>query len=174
MSGATHGILAAFEYPDSTVDAIESLRKAGFEEIRVSSPYVAHQIEAAMGWDGSPVRVCTLVGGLTGAAAGFALTARTSLWSARVGGRPELGVPASIVIAFELSVLFAALAAVIALLIAARLPRTRPNVVYDPSFSSDRFGVFVRVPPGRSDEACRILRERGPAELRESAEADHA
>ena len=68
------GILASYEYLDSTVDAIENLRKAGFKEIRAYAPYPDHHIEHALGYGQSPVRVWTLVGAMTGAATGFAFT----------------------------------------------------------------------------------------------------
>lgn len=175
MSEATRSLLAAYDYLDSTVEAIEGLRKAGFRDIRVNSPYPEHLIEAAMGYGQSPVRVFTLVGVLTGAATGFALTAWTSLdWPLIVGGKPQLGMPAYVVIAFELAMLFGALATVIGLLINARLPDTRSNIAYDPSFSADRFGVFVRVPVERVEEARRIIEKQEPAELREGTEAGHA
>lgn len=171
----TRGLLASFEYLDSTVDTVEGLRKAGFEDIRVNSPYPEHHIEAAMGYDQSPVRVFALVGGLTGAATGLALTAWTSLdWPLVVGGKPQLGMPAYIVIAFELTVLFGALATVIGLFINAHIPDTRSSTAYDPRFSSDRFGVYVVVPPERLDEARRIIEKQEPAELSEETEAAHA
>ncbi len=72
MSG-TAGLLASYEYLDSTVDAIEQLKKAGFRGVKAYSPYPDHHIEHALGYDQSPVRVWTLVGGLTGTATGFAL-----------------------------------------------------------------------------------------------------
>ncbi len=65
------GVLASFDYLDSTVDAIHELRKAGYKDLRAYMPYPEHHIEEALGYHESPVRVWTLVGGLTGAAAGF-------------------------------------------------------------------------------------------------------
>ncbi len=90
------------------------------------------------------------------------------------GGKPIVSIPAYVVIAFELTVLFGALATVIGLFINARLPWLKPNVVYDPEFSAGRYGVYVEVPPERADEARRILAEQEPTELREGTEATHA
>ncbi|MEC9015045.1 MAG: DUF3341 domain-containing protein, partial [Gemmatimonadota bacterium] len=83
------GLLASYEYLDSTVDAIKALKKAGFEKIKAYAPYPEHHIEHALGYGQSPVRVWTLVGGLTGTATGFALTTWTSIdWPLVVGGKP--------------------------------------------------------------------------------------
>lgn len=175
MSAETTGLLASYEYLDSTVDAIESLRKAGFKELKAYAPYPEHHIEAALGYGQSPVRVFTLVGGLTGTAAGFAFTTWTSMdWPLVVGGKPIVSIPAYVIIAFEMTVLFGALATVIGLFILSKLPNVKPSVIYDPEFSSGRYGVYVAAPQDRVDEARRILEKEEPAELREGTEAAHA
>lgn len=172
MSAQGQGLLASFDYLDSAVDAIEDLRKAGFKQITAYAPYPEHHIEAALGYGQSPVRVFTLVGGLTGTATGFAFTIWTSMdWPLVVGGKPIVSIPAYIIIAFEMTVLFGALATVIGLFILSRLPDLKPSVVYDPEFSAGRYGVFVDAPAGRADEARKILNAQEPAELREGEEA---
>ena len=167
------GILASYEYLDSTVDAIEALRKAGFQ-VKAYAPYPEHHIEHALGYDQSPVRVFTLVGGLTGTATGLAFTTWTSMdWPLVVGGKPIVSVPAFVIIMFELTVLFGALATVIGLFINSRLPNVKPAVIYDPEFSSGRYGVYVEAEGSRLDDARRIMNEQEPAELREG-EVAHA
>lgn len=174
MSASTQGLLASYEYLDSTVDAIEGLRKAGFKNVKAYAPYPEHHIEAALGYGQSPVRVFTLVGGLTGTATGFAFTAWTSMdWPLVVGGKPIVSIPAYVVIAFELTVLFGALATVIGLFILSKLPDLKPAVIYDPEFSSGRYGVYVEAPAARVGEARRILEKEEPSELREGAEGAH-
>ncbi len=165
------GLLAVFDYVDSTVDAIEELRGAGLKTITAYTPYPDHLIEEALGYDQSPVRVFTLVGGMTGAAAGFALASFTSLdWPLVTGGKPILSMPAYVIIAFELAVLFGVLFTVIGLFINSRLPYVKPMIVYDPEFSAGRFGLYVTAPRERIAEARRILEGHEPAELRENPE----
>ena len=164
-------ILASYEYLDSTVDAIEALKKAGFQP-KAYAPYPDHHIEHALGYGRSPVRVWTLVGGLTGAATGLAFTTWTSLdWPLVVGGKPIVSVPPYIIIVFELMVLFGALSTIIGLFVLSRLPNLKPTVLYDPEFSAGRFGVFVEAEGARLDEARRILKAEEPIELREGATA---
>lgn len=173
MTGTQLGILASFDYLDSTVDAIKALQKAGFERsaIQAYAPVPEHDLEHAMGYGQSPVRVFALVGALTGTATGFALSIFTSMdWPLVVGGKPIVSIPAFVVIAFELTILFGALATVIGLFINTRLPNLKPLVVYDPEFSSGRFGVYVSASADRMEEARTILSDRGPAELREDPE----
>ncbi len=84
-----------------------------------------------------------------------------------------MSIPAYVIIAFELTVLFGALATVIGLFINSRLPNVKPSVIYDPEFSAGRYGVYVEAPHERADEARRILQAQEPAELREGTEAAH-
>ena len=173
MSESKQGILASFDYLDSAVEAIEALRKAGFKKrsIQAYAPVPEHELEHAMGYGQSPVRVFALVGALTGAAAGFALSIFTSMdWPLVVGGKPILSIPAFVVIAFEMTILFGALSTVIGLFITTRLPHLKPLVVYDPEFSAGRFGVYVSASAEKVGEARKILADQDPAELREDPE----
>ena len=168
------GVLASFDFLDATVDAIHELRKAGFKDLRAYAPYPEHHIEDAMGYGRSPVRVWTRGGALTGAATGFAFTIWTSMdWPLVTGGKPIISIPAYVVIAFEMTILFGALSTLIGLFILTRLPHIKPIVIYDPEFMSGRFGVYVPADGGKLDEARRILQKHEPALLTEDKEGAH-
>jgi molybdopterin-containing oxidoreductase family membrane subunit len=162
------GYLAIFGEVDAAAIAIEKLREKGLKDIVVFSPVPRHELEHALHAPESPVRMFTLVGALTGTATGFALAIGTSLdWPLITGGKPIISLPAFVVPAFELTILFGALSTVLGLLINARLPHVRKSVVYDPSFSVDKFGVFAAPPPGQEEEVKAVLRESGALEVRE-------
>ena len=165
---STVGLLASFDYVDSAVNAIGELRAAGLKKITAYMPYPEAQIEEALGYDQSPVRVWALAGGLVGAAGGFALASFTSMdWPLVTGGKPILSIPAYVIISFEMMVLFGALSTVIGLFINSRLPYVKPMVVYDPEFSAGKFGVYVTVAADHLDRARGILKGQDPAEIRE-------
>ena len=168
MANSTVGLLASFDYVDSAVNAIGELRAAGLKKITAYMPYPEAQIEEALGYDQSPVRVWALAGGLLGAACGFALPAFTSMdWPLVTGGKPILSMPAYVIISFEMMVLFGVLSTVIGFFINSRLPYVKPMVVYDPEFSGGKFGIYVTVAPDRLDRARGILKGQDPAEIRE-------
>jgi len=161
------GVLGVFTHMDTTIDAIHELKRAGMDRFTVYSPLPSHDLEHAIDPPQSPIRLFTLVGGLTGAATGFALATWTSLdWPLITGGKPIISLPPFVIIAFELTILFGALSTVLGLFIAARLPARR-EVLYDPSFSSGGFGIAVDAPADRTAEARAILERNGASEVRE-------
>ncbi len=128
---------AAFESGEALESGRRAVVDAGGRIERAHSPVPPHEADA------SPVRRWVLAGGLTGFASGWALTIGTALaWPLRVGGKPIISWPAFFVIAFELTILFAALAGLAGFLRAARLPRgAAPD--YQAATGVDRFDVLV-------------------------------
>jgi len=166
MSASRPGILASYEYLDATVDTIKALRAKGFDEITAFAPFPEHHIEHALGYENSPVRIFTLVGGLTGMATGLAFTTFTAMdWPIVTGGKPIQSIPAFIIPTFEMTILFGALFTVIGVLANMRIPDIKASVVYDPEFSDGRFGVYVTASADRLSEARSILESNGPARI---------
>ncbi|MFO7893396.1 MAG: DUF3341 domain-containing protein [Longimicrobiales bacterium] len=165
--------LGVFGEVDAAVRAIEELQDAGMTDLETYSPLPQHELEHALHRPRSPVRLFTLVGGLTGAATGFAIAIWTSLdWPMITGGKPIISLPAFVVIAFEMTILFGALSTVLGLIINARLGPPGRDLAYDPSFSAGSFGVLVDAPSGQGDDARRILDEAGATEVQAWDEGD--
>jgi hypothetical protein len=166
MKRTRTGVLGVFAHLDSATHAIERLREAGYQ-LTVYSPTPRHEIEEALEAPESAVRIFTLMGAFTGTAAGTALAVWASLeWPLIVGGKEIVSMPAFSVIMFEVTVLLGALSTVAGLFLTARLPRFgRPEALYHPSFSSDRFGVFAHVPPEGFEAARGIMNESGSEEV---------
>lgn len=166
MKRSRTGVLGVFAYLDTATDAISRLRARHFP-VTVYSPTPRHEVEEALEAPESAVRIFTLMGAFTGSAAGAWLAIWSSLdWPLIVGGKEIVAIPAFSVIIFELTVLIGALSTVAGLFLTARLPRIgRPEALYHPSFSSDRFGVFVHVAPEHFEEVRSILNESGSEEV---------
>ncbi|HLS47680.1 MAG TPA: DUF3341 domain-containing protein [Gemmatimonadales bacterium] len=163
------GVLAAFEHIDAATDAIRSLRSSGHRDLTVYVSHPNHEIEEAMGHTSSPVRLFTLVGGLTGCAAGFGMTIWMSRdWPVLVGGKSIASIPPYVVIAFELTILIGAFATLFAVALLSLLKAGR-KIAYDPRFSDDRIGVFVAARPGESGDLEQRLRDAGAVEVTRAA-----
>jgi hypothetical protein len=159
------GVLAAFVHLDSALDAIRGLKARGFRDLTVYTAAPSHEIEDLLDQPVSWVRLFTLLGGLVGCTAGFAMTIWMSDdWPLLVGGKPIAAVPAYVAIAFELTVLYGALCTAAGMLILslAKSLRGRP---YHPSFSDDRIGLFVPCPPEQAPAVRELLVTAGSEEV---------
>ncbi len=172
MSDGRQGFFALFEHLDTTVDACKALRAKGHKGFNAYAPVPDHYLlEEGLGLTHSPVRVFTLVGALTGAAAGLAFTTWTSMdWPLVTGGKPILAIPAYVPIIFEMMILFGALSTVIGVFINMGLPNLRPIVAYHPECSNGSFGIYLTAPADKVDEVRTILKGFEPLEFREDPE----
>ena len=160
------GLLASFLHVDAAADAIRALRALGIRDMVVYSAAPNHEIEEALDHGVSPVRLLTLIGGLTGCAAGFGMTLWMSYdWPVVVGGKPIGSVPPYVVIAFELTILLGALSTVAAVALFSLLMEKR-GAAYDPRFSDDAIGIFVPADSDRARQVEQVLRNAGAAEVR--------
>lgn len=161
------GVLASYRELDSTVHAIEELKKQNFRDIDVYSPVPRHELEHAVHPPISPVRVFTLIGGLLGVTFGYWVAIWTSTyWPLVVGGKAVASWIPYTIIGFEMFVLVGALSTVAGMFINSRIPKLTMTVGYDPRFSHGDYGIFVRCAPERAAAAEQVLRGHAPVEVR--------
>jgi ActD protein len=160
------GILASFIHVDAAADAIRALRAKGLRNMVVYTAAPNHEIEEALEHRVSPVRLFTLIGGLTGCTAGFAMTIWMSYdWPVVVGGKPIASIPPYVVIGFELTILLGALSTVAAVALFSVLMGKR-GIAYDPRFSDDQIGIFVPAGTDQIGPVEQLLRSAGAVEVR--------
>ncbi|HEX5003842.1 MAG TPA: DUF3341 domain-containing protein [Gemmatimonadales bacterium] len=168
MAAMTPGVLASFVHIDAATDAIRALKAQGHTDLTVYAPAPNHEIEEALDHPVSPVRLFTLVGGLTGCAAGFAMTFWMSdNWPLLVGGKPIATVPPYVVLGFELMILMGALSTVLGMIVMS-VVNARKRVPFSERFTDDQIGVFV---PCRADQAAAL---EGLMQRAGSVEVTHA
>ena len=161
------GVLASFVHVDAAADAIRALRARGMRDLVVYSAAPNHEIEEALDHRVSPVRLFTLIGGLTGCAAGFGMTLWMSYdWPVLVGGKPIGSIPPYVVIAFELTILMGSLITVAAVALFSILMGRR-GVPYDPRFSDDTIGIFVPATQDLARQVEQMMRSAGAVEVRQ-------
>jgi hypothetical protein len=166
---ATPGVLGVFGQLDATVEAIEKLKAGGHgDELTVYSPIPRHELEAALAQPTSPVRMWTLIGGMTGCGVGAWLTLYMSYdWPVVAGGKPVGSILPYVIIMFEMTVLFGALTTILGLIFNALLAsRHQGNIAYDPRFTNDKFGVFVRCGADQAGAMEGLLKGAGAEEVR--------
>jgi uncharacterized membrane protein (DUF2068 family) len=169
MARAIPGVLASFVHIDAACDAIQALRAQGRADFTVYSAAPNHELEEALGIHNSPVRLFTLVGGVTGVLAGIGMTFWMSLdWPLLVGGKPIATFPPYVVFMFELMVLLGALSTVAGMILLS-LRRPTTGFAYDPSYSDDRIGIFVPCGPADVPTLERMFKDAGSVEVRHAA-----
>ena len=163
------GVLGAFEHIDSAVEAIHGLKRAGHSDITVYSAAPNHELEEALGTGSSWVRAFTLIGALTGCAAGYAMTTWMSYdWPLLVGGKPTAAFPPYTVIMFELTILLGALSTVAGMILLPQLKKIKGRA-FHPRFSDDRIGIFVPCAKDRAEGVTRLLNGAGAVEVTHEA-----
>ena len=167
MAKAMSGVLAAFKYEDAAVDAIKGLKAKGFKDLTVYSAAPNHHIEQALDQPVSWVRAFTLIGGLTGCAAGFGMTLWMSYdWPLMVGGKPIGAIPPYVVLGFELTILYGALSTVAGVIILSALKSLKGRP-FKPEFSDDTIGIFVPCPAEQRTTVRTFLEQSGSEEVTE-------
>jgi hypothetical protein len=156
----THRLV--FDDPRRTLEALRALRAEGFDVDDVYTPYAVHGMDEVLGLPESRLGLATFAGGLAGCviAFGFQIWTHAIDWPLIIGGKSPLALPAQVPVSFEITILFAALATVGALLVRRRLfPRLAiaPPGQPSPAVTDDRFVILVverdgSFPPSRLGE----------------------
>jgi hypothetical protein len=136
-----HGVIAEFESPAALIEAARQAREAGYRRMDAYTPYPIEELAHALALPRTKLPVLVLAGGALGCATGLAMQwfATAVHYPVNVGGRPLASWPSYVPITFELTVLFAAIAAVLGMLALNGLP-----MPYHPVFSVPRFALASR------------------------------
>jgi len=133
---ASYGLMAEFPDAESLLAATRRVRDAGYTKFDAFSPFPIHGMPEAIGFKDRSVAPIVLAGGITGLVAGYGLQYWTSViaYPINIGGRPYHSWPMFIPPAFETTILFASIAALVGMLALNGLP-----MPYHPVFNAPRF-----------------------------------
>lgn len=166
-----YGVLAEYDSPEALLAATRRAAEAGYRKMEAYSPFPVDGVAEAMGFEKNAVAPIVLAFGILGGTTGFCMQ-WYSAFSTRlnIGGRPFFSWPAFIPITFELTVLFAALSAVVGMLMLNGLPRPYNPIFNAPKFdraSSDGFFLCIEAedPQFDREQARRLLEETSPRSI---------
>jgi hypothetical protein len=151
----SYGLLAEFETPEQLVEAAKKARDEGYRDLDAFTPFPVYELFPVLRLRDRRVLWLSLVGGVFGCALAFGMQLFTNFdYPINVGGRPLYALSAFAVVAFELTVLSAALTPAIGMLALNGLPRLHHPVFAAARFyraSRDRFFLCVLATDARFD-----------------------
>ncbi|HEV8336637.1 MAG TPA: DUF3341 domain-containing protein [Candidatus Polarisedimenticolia bacterium] len=158
-----YGLMAEFADATSIVAAARRAHAEGYRRIDGYSPFPIEELGEALGTrTRGRLPKIVFAGGLLGCAAGFGLQYWCSAvdYPLNIGGKPLNSWPSFIPITFELTILFASLAAVLGMLGLNGLPRPYHPVFNVPEFrlaSRDRFFLCIEASDPKFDASATRL-----------------
>ena len=160
-------VLGIYERSTTAAVGARAVLDDGLGEVVAYSPVPDHALDQALHVTLSPVRLFVLVGGLLGCATGFIFPIYTVLdWPLVTGGKPLISIPPLVVIAFELTILFAAIGGMAGFLLLSRLPRVTGRPAPNARFTNDMTGVSVTCAPEQAAAVRACLERTGAGEIR--------
>ena len=145
---AIYGLMAEFHDPSALVAATRRAVDAGYHKLDAYSPYPIEELAEALRFRDRRLPLMVLVGGIVGGLSGFGLQYWINVinYPLIAGGKPYFSWPNFIPVTFEMTILFAALAAVFGMFGLNGLPLPYHPVFNAPGFalaSRDRFFLVI-------------------------------
>lgn len=164
--------MAEFDAPEKILAAAERARDAGYRNMDAFTPFPMEELTQALGVEQSRLSLFVLCCGIAGGLTGFFLPYIASVidYPLNIGGRPLNSWPHWIPITFELTVLFAAIGAVVGMIFRNGLPRPVHPVFNIDRFeraTQDRFFLCIEStdPKFNRDETERFMKSLNPLHL---------
>lgn len=171
-SSRLFGLLARFETTETLIHAAHELSRQGYRKIDAYTPFAVTGLAEAIGFRRTGMSKVVLCGGLIGLASGYGLQWWVSViaYPLNIGGRPLNSWPLFVPVTFEVTILVAALFAVLGMLALNGLPRPHHPLFGIPEFArATTDGYFLCIeatdPQFEEQESLRLLLELHPCEV---------
>jgi len=160
-----YGYSGLFDTPDEIIEAAEKVADSKYENHDVHTPYPVHGMDTAMKLKPSRLPYVALVVGLSAmfGMLGFMYWITTTDYPVIVGGKPFFSFPAWVPVLFEITILSASIATVVAMIaIFFKFPNIS-HPLHDTDFmravTSDKYGISIEIKDGENEEEVKSFLE---------------
>ena len=131
---------------EDLLKGVRHMKEKGLEILDVLSPFPVHGLDKVLGYRRSKLTRVAFAAGVLGAVLGFGFQAWvfTKAYPIVFGGKPYFAIPSFIPVTFELAILFAAFAIVIAYFITSKIGPGAKTIIHDERITDDVFLVVVK------------------------------
>lgn len=171
-----YGLMAEFDSAQSIVDASIKAVEAGYSKLEAYTPFPIEELNDIIHKKRTNLPKLVLFMAFCGMMTGFTLQYWTSVieYPMNIGGRPFFTWPSFIPVAYEVTILFAALSAVIGMLALNGLPQPYHSIFNAKGFeraSQDRFFLCIESTDVQFDRTgtAQFLKSLNPQEVTEVA-----
>lgn len=161
-------LLAIYDCEEKLLKSAEKARDKKVEMYDIYTPFPVHGLDDAMGIKRSFLPYITFVAGAVGLvfSLGFQIWTSAYSWPVIVGGKPFISIPAFIPVTFEITILFAAHATVIAFLLYNKLFPGKSPVIMDEDQTCHKFVIAMEKDKVNIDDVSSLFKENGAIEVK--------
>ena len=161
-------LIGVLQSEESLLAMCRAARARNFGVHDAYTPFAVHGLDEAMGLKPTRLGQVCFVLGLTGLslALGFQLWVSVWDWPLNIGGKSYAALPALIPVAFEVTILFAALGTVLTIFVRASLWPGKSVSLVSKGITDDRFVLMLKCSDEELDAARALLGEHGSSEIR--------
>lgn len=172
IAPSSFGLIARFDSVEALMHAAERVRDAGYTRVDAYTPFPIEGLTASLGLPKTKLPALVLAAGIIGGLTGFGMQyfAQVIHYPYNIGGKPLYSWPAWIPITFEVTILFAAFTAAIAMIVLNGLPQPYHPVFNVKGFeraTEDRFFISIESTDPKFEEGAvrDLFRAAGAAEV---------
>lgn len=138
-------VLGLYTYCDDMLNAAEKIKNAGHKFETITPVPIVHELEAKFGERKDLIRFVTFTGAVTGFFVGAIIALGTAaMYPLPRGGRSIFPFTPTMLVSYELTILFGVMSTVLAFFILSKLPFFKKRY-YDEAVNIESFGLLVEL-----------------------------
>ncbi len=171
MESGKKFIVGIFDDESILLKAVKSIRGNDVKIYECYTPYPVHGLDDELGYKRSRISIAAFIFGLTGTGLAFLMMIYMMGidWPMIIGGKDHIAIPSFIPVAFEVTVLLAALGMVATFFVISNLKPYGKPVTFDIRSTDDKHVMAIELSKNSksTEELSSLLKNSGASEVNE-------